>query len=79
MTQLTHASVQWVSPSSAAQAIVQERLESSIETAEAWQHSADGARQWWSRELRELAHGQERWIVVRTRDGEGPGWWSPLR
>jgi len=74
MTQLNHASVQWVSrvpeTSSAAQAIVQERLESSIETAEAWQHSADGARQWWSRELRELAQGQERWIVVRTRDGE---------
>jgi transposase len=74
MTQLNQASVQWVSrvpeTSSAAQAIVQERLESSIETAEAWQHSADGARHWWSRELRELAQGQERWIVVRTREGE---------
>jgi transposase len=74
MTQLSQASVQWVSrvpeTSSAAQAIVQERLESSIETAEVWQRSADGARHWWSRELRELAQGQERWIVVRTREGE---------
>ena len=70
MTQLNAAGVQWVSrvpeTSTAAQAIVQERLE----TLEGWQSSADGTRHWWSREQRELPQGPERWIVVRTQEGE---------
>jgi transposase len=70
MTHLNTAGVQWVSrvpeTSTAAQTIVQERLA----TPEAWQHSADGMRHWWSRELTDLAQGVERWIVVRTQDGE---------
>jgi transposase len=70
MTQLNAAEVQWVSrvpeTSTAAQAIVQEQLE----TPKAWQHSADGTRHWWSRQPPDLAQGAERWIVVRTREGE---------
>jgi transposase len=70
MTQLNAAGVRWVSrvpeTSTAAQAIVQEH----VETSEAWQHSADGTRHWWSRQQPGLAQGAERWIVVRTQDGE---------
>jgi transposase len=70
MTQLNAAGVPWVSrvpeTSTAAQTLVQERLE----TLDAWQHSADGTRHWWSRAQPDLAPGPERWIVVRTQDGE---------
>jgi transposase len=70
MTRLNDAAVRWVSrvpeTSSAAQGIVQER----IETLEGWQSSADGTRHWWSREQPDLAQGRERWIVVRTQEGE---------
>jgi len=70
MTQLNATGVRWVSrvpeTSTAAQTLVQERLE----TRDTWQHSADGTRHWWSRELRELPQGSERWIVVRTQEGE---------
>jgi hypothetical protein len=70
MTRLTAAGVQWVSrvpeTSTAAQAIVQERLE----TLEGWQNSPDGTRHWWSREQPDLPQGPERWIVVRTQEGE---------
>ena len=34
-----------------------------------WQRSADGTRQWWSRVL-DLPQGRERWIVVRSKEGE---------
>jgi transposase len=70
MTQLNTAGVRWVSrvpeTSTAAQAIVQERLA----TPDTWQHSADGTQRWWSRTVADLAQGAERWIVVRTQDGE---------
>jgi transposase len=70
MTRLTATGVQWVSrvpeTSTAAQSIVQER----VETLDDWHSSADGTRHWWSRELRELPQGPERWIVVRTQEGE---------
>jgi transposase len=70
MTQLNAASVRWVSrvpeTSSATQAIIQERLA----TPAAWQHSADGTRHWWSRAATDLAQGAERWIVVRSQEGE---------
>jgi transposase len=70
MTRLNAAGVPWVSrvpeTSTAAQALVQERLE----TLDGWHSSADGTRHWWSRELRELPQGPERWIVVRTQEGE---------
>jgi transposase len=70
MTTLNAAGVPWVSrvpaTSSAAQAVVQERLE----TLEGWHSSADGTRHWWSREQSDLPQGAERWIVVRTQEGE---------
>lgn len=70
MSRLNAAGVQWVSrvpeTSTAAQAVVQERLE----TLEGWQSSADGTCHWWSREQPDLAQGRERWIVVRTQEGE---------
>jgi transposase len=73
MTQLNAAGVQWVSrvpeTSTAAQTIVQERLETTEDT-QAWEHTADGTRQWWSRLQPALPHGPERWIVVRTQEGE---------
>jgi transposase len=66
MATLNQAWVRWVSrvpeTSSAAQALV-------AETPGAWQHNADGTRHWWSREL-DLPQGAERWIVVRTQEGE---------
>jgi transposase len=73
--------VGWVSrvpeTSTAAQAMVQERLEFSPETSnetseemEGWQRSPDGTRHWWSRAQLDLPQGPERWIVVRTREGE---------
>lgn len=70
MTQLNAAGVRWVSrvpeTSTVAQGIVQERLE----TADTWHSSPDGTRHWWSRMLLELPQGPERWIVVRTQEGE---------
>jgi transposase len=70
MTQLNAADVRWVSrvpeTSIAAQGLVQERLD----TLDGWQSSPDGTRHWWSRELPDLAQGPERWIVVRTQEGE---------
>jgi transposase len=63
--QLNAAGVRWVSrvpeTSTAAQGMVQERLAS----LEDWRHSPDGTRHWWSRRL-----SDERWIVVRTQEGE---------
>jgi transposase len=70
MLHLNQAGVRWVSrvpeTSTAAQGIVQERLD----TLDAWQSSPDGKRHWWSRELAELPQGPERWIVVRSAEGE---------
>jgi len=70
MTQLNATGVPWVSrvpeTSTAAQSLVQERLA----TLDTWQHSADGTRHWWSREEPDLPQGPERWIVVRTQQGE---------
>ncbi len=70
MTQLNQAGVRWVSrvpeTSTAAQGVVQER----VEALDGWQSSADGTRSWWSREQPDLAQGPERWIVVRTQEGE---------
>lgn len=70
MTHLNTAGVQWVSrvpeTSTAAQTIAQERLA----TPASWEHSADGTRHWWSRQQPDLAQGAERWIVVRTQQGE---------
>jgi transposase len=70
MTQLHAAGVRWVSrvpeTSTAAQAIVQERLD----RTDTWQSSSDGTRHWWSREQSDLAQGPERWIVVRTQEGK---------
>ena len=76
MTQLNQAGVRWVSRvpeiSTAAQAIVQERLEpqEALGQRDGWQTTAEGTRHWWSREVSELAQGPERWIVVRTQEGE---------
>jgi transposase len=73
MAQLHAAGVRWVSrvpeTSTAAQAMVQERLETTADR-DSWQSSADGTRHWWSRERRELSASPERWIVVRTQEGE---------
>jgi transposase len=73
MSQLNTTGVRWVSrvpeTSIAAQAIVQERLETT-EDPGCWQSSTDGTRHWWSREQPGLAQGPERWIVVRTQEGE---------
>jgi transposase len=66
LTTLNQAGVRWVSrvpgTSTVARALV-------AETPAAWQQSADGTRQWWSRVL-DSPQGQERWIVVRTTEGE---------
>ncbi len=52
MTQLNQAGVQWVSrvpeTSTAAQEIVQQRLEPQAAADDGWHSSADGARHWWS-------------------------------
>ena len=39
------------------------------EVPEGWQKSANGTRQWWSRML-DLPQGRERWIFVRSKEGE---------
>ncbi len=74
MTQLNAAGVRWVSrvPETAtvAQALVQERLDTPEDGEEGWRHSADGTRHWWSRPQLDLPQGPERWIVVRTQEGE---------
>jgi transposase len=73
MKELNAADVRWISrvpeTSIAAQAMVQERLATS-EMVDSWQRSPDGTRHWWSREQLDLPQGPERWIVVRTREGE---------
>jgi transposase len=70
MTQLNRAGVQWVSrvpeTLTAAQDIVQERLK----TADGWHSSTDGTRHWWSQQQPDLPQGPERWVVVRTSEGE---------
>jgi len=64
----------WVSrvpeTATAAQAIVQERLDSLAEAPAAWRSNAEGTQHWWSRQQPDLAQGPERWIVVRTHEGE---------
>jgi transposase len=66
MRALNEADVAWVSrvpeTSTAAQAIVREE-------PTAWQHSDDDQLHWWARTL-DLPQGQERWLVVRSREGE---------
>jgi transposase len=67
MRALNTAAGAWVSrvpeTSSLAQAVVRAAPPSG------WQHSDDGQLSWWGRTL-ELAQGQERWLVVRSRAGE---------
>lgn len=67
MRALNAVGVQWVSrvpeTSSLAQALVRE------DPPAGWQQSADGKLSWWSRTLT-LPQGQERWVVVRSREGE---------
>jgi transposase len=74
MTQLNAAQVQWVSrvpeTATAAQAIVQERLDALAEAPAAWRSNSEGTQHWWSRQQPALAQGPERWIVVRTHEGE---------
>jgi transposase len=66
MRALNEADVAWVSrvpeTSTVAQAIVREE-------PPAWQQSEDGQLSWWGRTL-EMPQGQERWLVVRSREGE---------
>ena len=66
MRALNAADVAWVSrvpeTSSVAQAIVREE-------PPAWQQSEDGQLSWWGRAV-ELPQGRERWLVVRSREGE---------
>src|SRR5258708_7923398 len=63
---LNEAGVAWVSrvpeTSAVAQAVVREEPVS-------WQHSEEGQLSWWSR-IQELPQGRERWLVVRSREGE---------
>jgi transposase len=67
MHALNEADVAWVSrvpeTSTIAQAIVRE------EPLEGWQHSDDEQLHWWARTL-DLPQGQERWLVVRSAEGE---------
>ncbi len=58
--------VDWISRVPETSALAQEMTR---EAPEHWTQSNDGTRQWWSRVV-ELAQGQERWIVVRTKEGE---------
>jgi transposase len=66
MTTLNTAGVLWASrvpeTMTEAQAIV--RQEPAV-----WQTNAEGTRQWWSR-MGDLPQGRERWIVVRSSEGE---------
>ena len=65
MTTLNTAGIPWASrvpeTMTEAQAIVREE-------PAAWQATAQGMRQWWSRVV-ELPQGPERWIVVRSEEG----------
>jgi transposase len=66
MRALNEADVAWISrvpeTSTRAQAIVREE-------PAAWQHSDDDQLHWWARTL-DLPQGQERWLVVRSAEGE---------
>ncbi len=66
MRALGEAGVAWVSrvpeTSAVAQAIVREEPAT-------WQHSDEQQLSWWGRTL-ELPQGQERWLVVRSAEGE---------
>jgi Domain of unknown function (DUF4277)/Transposase DDE domain len=84
-TQLNAAGVRWISrvpeTSTAAQAMVQERLETS-ETLGSWQRSPDGTRHWWSRAtggVAPLVESRHWWS--RATGGVAPlvearHWWS---
>ena len=66
MRALNEAAIAWVSrvpeTSTLAQAIVREE-------PAGWQHSNDDQLQWWARTL-DVPQGQERWLVVRSAEGE---------
>jgi transposase len=67
MRALNVAGVTWISrvpeTSSQAQALVRE------EPPAGWRQSEDGELSWWTRTL-DLPQGPERWLVVRSRQGE---------
>jgi transposase len=66
MRALNEADIAWVSrvpeTSTVAQAIVREQ-------PAAWQHSEDDQLHWWARTL-DVPQGPERWLVVRSAEGE---------
>jgi transposase len=66
MTILNAAGIPWASrvPETTTTAEVLVR-----EAPAAWHMSKDGERQWWSRVL-DLPQGRERWIIVRSKEGE---------
>jgi transposase len=63
---LNAAEVAWVSRVPATSAVAQAVAR---EDPPAWQHSEEGQLWWWSR-TQELPQGRERWLVVRSREGE---------
>jgi transposase len=66
MTRLNQAGIWWVSRVPETLTEAQEAVRRRDVT---WQTSPDGQLQWWSQELT-LPQGQERWVVVRTRQAE---------
>ncbi len=66
MGQLNAAGIRWESrvPETSAQAKA-----ALARTDVNWQRTEDGEIAWWSQEIT-LPHGQERWVIVRTKSGE---------
>lgn len=63
---LNQSGVQWVSRVSETLVDAQVAVRT---TPTEWQQIADGTGQWWS-QVKPLPQGTERWIIVRTKEGE---------
>lgn len=63
LCRLNAAHVRWVTR-------VPETRQEAVTRGDApWQTTDDGATWWWS-QIVDLPHGQERWVIVRTQEGE---------
>ncbi len=66
MQQLNAAGIRW---ESRVPETVAEAKAALARTEVSWQTTGDGESAWWSQVVT-LPHGQERWVIVRTRSGE---------
>lgn len=68
ISRFNKAKVRWISRVPETSKEVREMVETAVESTD-WQDTADGQAHWWTRTL-SLTQGEERWVIVRTEQGE---------